>query len=95
MFKKYGKKKRRWLIFIYLYMLIVLFTLLTVSSYTWFSLSRMPRVSDLYMFVNTQTGLELSLTPDAEEWELQLDFRDMVDITTPLRPVTWSEENQQ
>lgn len=78
-----------------LYLVIILFTLLTVASYTWFSLSQTPRVSDLYLFVNTQTGLELSLTPDAEEWELQLDFRDMVDVTAPLRPVTWSESRQQ
>ena len=73
------------------YLVVVLFTLLTVASYTWFSLSRTPRVSDLYLFVNTASGLELSLEPDAEEWGLQLDFRDMVDVTTDLRPVTWSD----
>lgn len=95
MVKRKSKKKSIRDIALSLYLVIILFSLLTVASYTWFSLSQTPRVSDLYMFVNTQTGLEISLTPDAEEWELQLDFRDMVDVTTPLRPVTWSENRQQ
>lgn len=82
-------------LFLYVYMLLILLTLLVVGSYTWFSISRTPRVSDMYMFVNSVSGLELSLDPQAEEWELQLDFRDMVDVTTPLRPVTWSEREQR
>lgn len=90
-----GKRVRKWYIALYLYMILILLTLLTVASYTWFSLSQTPRVSDLYMFVNTTSGLKLSLTPDAEEWELQLDFRDMVEETTVLRPVTWSETEQR
>ena len=89
------KNKRATRIFIYMYVLMVLLSLLIVASYTWFSLSRTPRVSDMYMFINSMTGLEISTDPQAEEWQLQLDFRDMVDITTPLRPVTWSERNQQ
>lgn len=89
------KKRNKWVLLLYPYLLVILFALLTVASYTWFSLSQTPRVSDLYMFVNADSGLELSLTPDAEEWELQLDFRDMVDVTAPLRPVTWSDLNQR
>lgn len=76
-------------------MLLILFTLLTVASYTWFSLSRTPRVSDMNMYINTQTGLEISEDPLAEEWKLQLDFRDLVDETAPLRPITWSDNKQQ
>ena len=87
--------KRTTRIFIYMYVLMVLLSLLVVASYTWFSLSRTPRVSDMYMFINSMSGLEISTDPKAEEWQLQLDFRDMVDITTPLRPVTWSERNQR
>ena len=49
----------------------------------------------MYMFINSTTGLEISTDPLAEEWRLQLDFRDMVDETTPLRPVTWSEKDQR
>lgn len=93
--KKQNRKKNALLhIVIYFYLILVLFSLLTVASYTWFSLSRTPRVSDLYMFVNSASGLELALEPDAEEWVLQLDFRDMVDVTTELRPITWSEQDQ-
>lgn len=87
--------RRKNLIFIYFYVLLVLFSLLTVASYTWFSLSKTPRVSDMYLFINSVTGLEISTDPLAKEWELQLDFRDMVDVTTPLRPVTWSEREQR
>ena len=78
-----------------LILVIMLFSLLTVSSYTWFALSQTPRVSDLYMFVNSATGLELSLDPGAEDedWVLQLDFRDIVDVTTDLRPITWSNQD--
>lgn len=89
------KKKRKWYLLLYPYLLLILFMLLTVSSYTWFSLTKTPRVSDMYMFVNADNGLELSLTPDAEKWELQLDFRDMVDVTTVLRPITWSDAEQR
>ena len=90
-----NKRIRKRNIALYLYMILILFTLLTTASYTWFSLSRTPRVSDMYMYVNAPSGLELALTPDAEEWELQLDFRDMLDVTAPLRPVTWSEREQR
>lgn len=95
MTKQMGKSVKKRYIMLYLYMLVILFTLLTTASYTWFSLSRTPRVSDLYMYVNSPTGLELALTPDAEEWDLQLDFLDMVDVTAPLRPVTWSDAEQR
>lgn len=92
---KQRKTIKKSALFIYVYMLLILLTLLVVGSYTWFSLSRTPRVSDMNMYVNSVSGLELSLDPQAEEWELQLDFRDMVDVTTPLRPVTWSERDQR
>ena len=76
---------------IYFYVLVILLSLLTVASYTWFSLSRTPRVSDMYLFINSDSGLELSADPLAAEWKLQLDFRDLTPETSPLRPVTWSE----
>lgn len=95
MSKQKKKPIKKSALFLYVYMLLILLTLLVVGSYTWFSLSRTPRVSDMNMYVNSVSGLELSLDPQAEEWELQLDFRDMVDVTTPLRPVTWSERDQR
>ena len=87
--------KKGFRVAIYLYVLIILLSLLTVASYTWFSISQTPRVSDLYMYVNSPKGLEIALTHDAQEWGQQLDFRDMVDETAPLRPVTWSNKEQR
>lgn len=93
--KKQNRKKHTLAyLVLYLYMLLIVFSLLTVASYTWFALSRTPRVSDIYMFVNAASGLEISMEPDAEEWQLQLDFREMVDVTTELKPATWSEKDQ-
>lgn len=93
--KRNNNTRRKMIIIISFYVLIILMSLLTVASYTWFSLSRTPRVSDMNMYINSQAGMELSADPLAEEWKLQLDFRDLVDVTTPLRPVTWSDKNQQ
>ena len=88
-----SKKKKKWLITLYIYMLIILFTLLTAATYTWFTLSQTPRVSDLNMYVNSKSGLELALWTGQEEWVQQLDFRDMVEETTELRPITWSNRD--
>lgn len=90
-----NKKIRKPRVLLWIYMLLILFTLLTVASYTWFSLSRTPRVSDMNMYINSQTGLEISDDPLAEEWKLQLDFLDLVEVTSPLRPITWSDNRQQ
>ena len=94
MSQRNNKTKRKLKIAMYLYVLLILMSLLTVASYTWFSLSRTPRVSDMNMYINSQSGMELSADPLAEEWELQLDFRDLVDVTTTLRPITWSDKDQ-
>ena len=95
MTKKSKNSKGLFRTLIYFYVLIILLSLLTVASYTWFSITRTPRVTDLYMFINAKSGLELALEPDAanEDWKLQMDFRDMVDVTTELRPVTWSDRD--
>lgn len=79
----------------YFYLVLILFLLLTVASYTWFSLTTTPRISDLSMFVASTSGMELALEPDAEEWGLTLDFSDMVSESAPLRPITWSNQRQQ
>ena len=82
-------------------MLFILLSLLVGVSYTWFTLTRTPRVSNMNVYITSQPGLEMSL--DKEEWVLQLDFWDIVNATTPLDeekekpvllPVTWSEEQQ-
>lgn len=89
---KNGKK-----IFISFYMLLILFTLVTVASYTWFTISRTPQVSDMNLYVNSASRLELSLDPLAadDDWLLQLDLQDMMPASTPLRPITWVDEEQR
>lgn len=76
------------------YLVLVLFTLITVASYTWFAISRTPRVSDMNLYVNSSTRLELSVDPLAQDWVLRLELQDLMPESTPLRPVTWVEEEQ-
>lgn len=95
------EKKQRKRTAIYLYVLFVLISLMVGVSYTWFTLTRNPRVSNMNVYITSAPGLEFSL--DKEEWVLQLDFWDIVNATTPLneerekpvlRPVTWSDAEQ-
>lgn len=84
-------------IVVYAYMVLILFTLWVSATYTWFSISRTPRVSDMSLSVSAQSGLELAGDWRAEdtEWTQHLDFNKLMnkDIS-PLKPVTWvSEEN--
>lgn len=81
-------------ILLLLYVVLVLMSLFTVSTYTWFALSRTPEVSDLGLYVNAPSGLELSPDPAAEEWQLRLDFAQLVGQVYPLRPITWSDRDQ-
>ena len=89
------KLKRTTRIFIYFYVVLFLLILLTVSTYTWFSLSKTPRVSSMSLYVATDTGMLLAMTPDSEDWGQQLSYIDMVDKTSPLRPITWSDKDQK
>lgn len=84
-----GRRRRR---AIYLWLLLVLSILLVAASYTWFSISRRPRVSDMQMYVNTSAGLELAPRYDSPEWFRQLDFNDLVEETSELKPATWSQQ---
>ena len=88
-------KSRSFRTIAYVYVLIVLFSLFSVATYTWFSLSRNPKVSDLALYVNAPKGLEFSTDPEADEWELQLDYLKLVGETAPLRPVTWSARDNR
>lgn len=76
------------------YLLLVLFLLITTASYTWFALSRTPRVSDMNLYVTSSSRLELSADPLAEEWTLRLALQDLMPASTPLRPITWVDEEQ-
>ena len=45
---------------VYIWILLMLCILLVVASYTWFSITSRPRVSDMEMYINAPTGLELA-----------------------------------
>ena len=80
---------------LYFYVILILLLVLTVSSYTWFSLSKAPRVSNMTVYINMLAGLEISLEPDDGGWGQQLAYVDMVNEASPLRPITWSNEQQR
>lgn len=91
--KKNHKAVKR--IGLYLYVVLILLSLFTVASYTWFSLSQTPEVSDMSLYVNSPTGMELSADPLAEEWVLQLSFSNLLENEGVLKPATWSERDQR
>lgn len=78
----------------YFYAVLILLSLFSVATYTWFSISRTPEVSDMALYINTPSGLEISQDPLAEEWTSGLDFQDLVGPHKPLRPVTWSNNEK-
>lgn len=86
--------KERYRTFLYFYILLALLTLLVAASYTWFSISQTPRVSDMELYINAESGIELTSTYDAEEWGQTIRFPDLISTDTPLKPATWSEERQ-
>ena len=88
--KRYSKST----IILYFYILLILLILLTTATYTWFARSKMNRVSNLSIYVNAPVGMEIALTLDGE-WGQQLNWIDMVTETSPLRPITWSDKDQQ
>ncbi len=83
------------MVFVYYIMIMILLSLLVTATYTWFSISRTPRVSNIGLYVNAPTGLVLATTPDTDEWLHRLDYAELVSETAPLRPVTWSEQQQR
>lgn len=87
------RRKRRTLI--YIWILLALLILLVSATYTWFSLSHTPRVSDMAMYVSAGKGLELAAAYDAkdDEWGTVLDFQSIIGSETQLAPATWSSAN--
>ncbi|MCD8152057.1 MAG: hypothetical protein LUD71_03075 [Clostridiales bacterium] len=88
-----GTKQRSGKVFYKVMLVIVLAILLVAASYTWFSLSTRPRVSDLDIYINSPSGLEIATSADSEEWGQQVDFLDLVTETSPLKPCTWSDDD--
>lgn len=79
----------------YLWLFIGMLSLLVCSSMAWFSISASPNVADMGIFVNAPVGLQLAAVYNApdEQWVQNLNFSDLVSEDSPLRPVTWSEQD--
>ena len=86
-------RNRRFRTGLYICILLALLALLVAASYTWLSISKTPRVSDMDVYISGQTGLELAKTYNApdEEWGQVLDFKEIVGVETQLKPATWSQ----
>ncbi len=83
------KKQKRTLLFL-LYILLALIPLFAVATYTWFSLSKTPRVSDMALYINSNTGFELSWDMSDGSWGQHLNFNDKNPDGTVLRPSTYN-----
>ena len=84
------RQKRRTIM--YVYVLFALLVLLVTATYTWFSISQTPRVSNMEMYVTSTVGIQLAKSYDAEEeeWGQVLDFQNIVGENTVLQPASWS-----
>lgn len=92
-----AEKRKKWRIVNYFYLVLILFTLWVTASYTWFTISRTPSVSDMQLYIGSTHGLEFAHTLDAEDdaWTQSLDFGDVLSEIAPLKPVTWSNRDQK
>lgn len=88
---------RGFLVLFYWLGLMAVLTLLVAATYTWFALSKAPRVSDMDLHVSSPAGLEIALSYDSadEEWGQSLDFFQLVEDFTVLKPCSWSEEDKR
>lgn len=77
-----------------LYLLLILLILLTTATYTWFSLSRAPKINDMSLYVSTASGLEISYDLNApdEGWGQNLIYSERYEENTVLRPITYVDE---
>lgn len=80
------------LLLLYWLAIMALLLLLVTATYTWFYISRTPRVNSMDLSVTSQVGLEISLRPGSDgDWGQTVRFDGMVTQSTPLKPCTWSD----
>ena len=89
------KRRQRWRIVNYFYLVLILFTLWVSASYTWFSISRTPRVSDVQLSVGSTAGVQIAFNIQDEEWSNFLDFGEVLEKIDPLKPVSWVDEENR
>ena len=79
------------------YLVLILLILLVTASYTWFSLTMTPRVSDMAITVGAAYGLELAYDYKSEDeaWTQHLNLAEVIPEIAPLKPVTWVNDKQQ
>ena len=77
----------------YVFILLGFVTMIVSTSFAWFSISQNTRVSDMEIYVNAPPGVTIATRFDApeEEWGEHIEFSDLVDSRSPLKPVTWSD----
>jgi len=87
----------------YIYLLIALLSIFAVASYTWFTLSKTPQVSNMNVYITSGAGLELAASPGAETWSNQLDIYSTKELRKyqgedkekpSLYQATWSDQDQ-
>ena len=93
MAKRIRRKASAWPVIKLFYLVLVLVVLLSTATYTWFALSRTPKIYDMALYVNSGKGLLLSADKNIpwEEWEMHLDYNDYMSENTVLKPATWSD----
>lgn len=76
------------------YLLLILLILLSTATYTWFSLSRAPKINDMSLYISTASGLEISheLNPEEGMWRQNLIYGEYFEGKTVLRPITYLDE---
>ena len=90
-----SKNKKSKNIVLYFYIIIILFALCTSATYTWFSISQTPRVSNMGLSVSGMSGLELAYEWNAEEWTQILDLSEKLKDEIALKPATWVDTKQK
>lgn len=79
----------------YLWLFVGMIALLVSSSFAWFSISATPRISEMGIYVNAPTGLQLALDySDDNAWGQTVDFSELLDGQAALKPVSWSNEDE-
>lgn len=97
MAKQSKAERKLWAVVKLFYLLLVLVVLLSTATYTWFTLSRTPRVHDLSLYITSGEGMKLSVDEDVpwEEWSMYLDYSKYMYDNTVLKPVTWVNGEQR
>ena len=77
------------------YLVLILLVLLSVATYTWFSLSRAPKINDMSLYVTSAAGLQIAIDKNApdEEWGQNLIYGEHYEDNTVLRPVSSSDHD--